>query len=91
MKVHYFFSEEVLREKHRNPRPSSSYSCSDETDIDGGRKPLVDVFLLSLPGSMGSRSEDIHAMFRQWVKSLGCNVFDMNDPEMVRTLLPGLR
>ena len=70
-----------MREDCIRSGPSTPHGCPDETEIDG--RPLVNVFLLSLPGVGGSRSEDVHAMFRQWIQSLGCTVHDILDPEMV--------
>ena len=82
-----------MKDKSRNPRPSATHnSCMDETEIDGfgigmgsgSGKPPVDVFLLSLPGTHGPRVGDVHDMFRQWIQSVGCQVHDILDPEMVR-------
>jgi hypothetical protein len=81
--VNLLFSEEDMSERYHHPRPSSTYSCSDETDFDGVRRPLVDVFLLYHPGTSVSGNEDVLAMFRQWIQSLGCRVYDISDPEMV--------
>jgi hypothetical protein len=64
----------------------------DETEINGfgigmgsgSGKPPVDVFLLSLPGTRRPHVGDVHDMFRQLIQSVGCQVHDILDPEMVR-------
>jgi hypothetical protein len=50
------------------------------SSLNGLRTSSGGVFLLSLPATV---NDDVHAMFRQWVQSLGCNVFDVLDPELV--------
>jgi hypothetical protein len=88
------FLEQELKEKHRNrsaSRPSANNSCVDDVDETGSGIGLSgnigDVFLLTLPavvGSNGSKGEDVHAMFRHWIQSVGCRVHDISDPEQVR-------
>ncbi len=85
--------EQELKEKHRShaasSRPSANSSCVDDVEESGNELAGQDgdVFLLTLPaavGSNGSKGEDVHAMFRHWIQSVGCRVHDISDPEQVK-------
>ena len=68
----------------RQPKPSTTSSCVDDINEESAsQKVPKDVFLISLPGLGNSKSEDVHAMFRSWIQSLGCTVRDISDPEQV--------